>query len=103
MRRATLRMTLESSTIKQVFMAHSFPLSLAALLPVAISNFTSRGACRDDDVEHALDLEHDHQLAFEPVNAGRHARKPRVEIDRIGLARFVGELEHFADASIKRP
>src|SRR6476659_10583371 len=83
-RRATLRMTLESSTIKQVRML--FP------------RCRSCGRCRDRfDVEQAVNV-HDHQQPIiEPMNSGRDARKPRIEVQRLGLPLRAAELQHLAD------
>src|ERR1700736_411588 len=97
MRRATLRMTLESSTTRQVFMTGPFRWlhSLGALCPCR-----RRASCCDRfgrRTEHLIDVEHDHEVCLESVYADRDACELGVEIDRIGLAFGVGELDHLAD------
>src|SRR5580692_11038519 len=74
-RRATLRMTLESSTTKQVFIMSSLHASRA----------------------HPVDVENDQEVPLEPVHARGDAAEIAIEIDRVGLALVVGQLEHFAD------
>src|ERR1043165_8848316 len=62
MRRATLRMTLESSTTKHVFMCVSSCFNDPS---VAVS-------CREylaADVENTVDIDHDKQLSVQAVNA----------------------------------
>src|ERR1700733_2808084 len=92
-RRATLRMTLESSTTKQVFITSSLHASRANPLGFhRCPTYASRHrqpSCRrgfDAEVEHAIDVEHDKELAVEPKNAGGDAAQMAMEIDRIGLA-----------------
>src|SRR5215472_524180 len=64
-RRATLRMTLESSTTKQVFIVSSLSpeagqKSLAPVVPKPKrTQFTSSGGRLRPEVEHAVDVEHD--------------------------------------------
>src|SRR5262245_38096464 len=73
MRRATFRMTLESSTTRHVFIA-----TLAPLQAVIDTHFLAAFSCRlgsRRDVEHPIDVENDQQLALEPVHTGRHARE----------------------------
>ena len=84
MRRATFRMTLELSTTRQVFIV---PLLIFAVCVRNCSDHAASCGDRFADVEHAVDVEHDQQLAVEPVDAGGDPRQPRIEIDRIGLAR----------------
>src|SRR5580700_1578139 len=103
-RRATLRMTLESSTTKQVFITSSLQASRAhpprfhshpnsdSLSSPALSRRRRFGA----KIEHPVDIEDDQQLAVEPINPRRNAAKVAVEIDRIRLALAVRQLEHFA-------
>src|SRR6266511_2332939 len=95
MRRATLRMTLESSTTKQVFIAAYSHHSRALAHPIGFT-IASCGKGIASHFEHAIDVEDHHELSFEAMHAARHAREVLVEVDRIGLARPVGELEHFA-------
>src|SRR3954447_17912164 len=96
MRRATFRMTLESSTTKQFFIAHS----LLDPLTAPPSRFSQTFSCRlrlRSDVEHAIDVEHDQQAAFQAVHAGRDAGEIALEIDGIVLAAIGGELQHLAN------
>src|SRR5262249_1778938 len=103
MRRATLRITLESSTTRQVFIALRPLLSGRARIDPILAapyGFLPRGLRRDRlaaAVEDAVDVEHHQQLLLQPMHPGRHPREMRVEIDRHRLARVVGELEHLAD------
>src|SRR5215203_6181599 len=91
MRRATFLMTLESSTTKQLFILPT-PFELLNVPTVA-----SCGNGTVPDVQHAVDVEHDHELAFEPVDAGGDPRQPRIEIGGLGLAGAVAKRHHLAD------
>src|SRR5665647_1718004 len=96
--RATFRITLESSTTKQVFIVVPLCL-LAGAVPQIIPNVNfSRRDRLDVDVENTIDIDHYQQLSFQPVYAGRHAGQPRVEIDRVRFAGAVVKLEDFANA-----
>src|SRR3569833_3142530 len=64
MRRATFRMTLESSTTKQVFMS--------CLVSGSCQCSGSRGCGAGVDGEHAVDIEDQQELLFETVDSGRH-------------------------------
>src|SRR6188474_246340 len=88
MRRATFLMTLESSTTKQLFIT---PYSFEPLLALNVSS-CGNGAILD--VQHAVDVEHDHELALEPIDAGGHPRQAGVEIRRVCLAGRVPKLQH---------
>src|ERR1700691_3230851 len=79
-RRATFRITLESSTIKQVFMILLLHASRAA--PPCCSLPSSRSRCRrrGTQVQHAVDVEHDQELTIEPEDAGRYDGELAVEI-----------------------
>src|SRR5262245_9498001 len=77
MRRATLRMTLESSTTRQVFISilHSRP-------PLKHSqDVASRRRRRSVQFKNPIDIEDDQQLAVEPMHAGSDPCQPRIEID----------------------
>src|SRR5580698_5287705 len=109
MRLATFRMTLESSTTRHVFISASassgspkgtFPLQResARCFPLFL--------CRQHggyEFENAIDVEHDHQLAVEAVDAAGELGHAGIEIDRIFLAAVVGKLEHFADLIDQKP
>src|ERR1044072_1439075 len=88
MRRATLRMTLESSTTRQVFIWG------LQLLPFRVG-LSCRHQVRHD-FENAIDVEHDHELAVEAVDAAGQLGHARVEIDRIFLAALFGQPQHLA-------
>src|SRR6185295_3735949 len=106
MRRATLRMTLESSTTKQLFMAPPRSSGVRATRSRSLAPCPRAASCRHGavrHVEHAVDVENHHQLSLQAVNAAGDAGKPRVEIDRVCLARVVAELEHLADAVDHEP
>src|SRR6478609_3637595 len=91
MRRATFRMTLESSTTKQLFITHCSFCNLLA--PTVASN--GDGAVLD--VQNAIDVQHNHELAFESVNPAGDAPQTRVEIGGLRFAGVVAKRHHFAD------
>src|SRR5580658_2098961 len=98
-RRATLRMTLESSTTKHVFIVSSLYSCAVDAAPMSsLKSFHSRSRRRHlgAKIQHPVDVEDDKELAVKPEYAGRYATELAVEIDRIGLALAVGQLEHFA-------
>src|ERR1700733_7229169 len=98
MRRATLRMTLESSTTKHVFIVSSLYSCAVDAAPMSsLKSFHSRSRRHlGAKIQHPVDVEDDKELAVKPEYAGRYATELAVEIDRIGLALAVGQLEHFA-------
>src|SRR5215471_10799448 len=103
-RRATLRMTLESSTTRQVFIAASlFPCGSPQSHDVVSHPRLSRRERIAAHVEHAIHVEDDKKLSFQPMHAGRDARETRVEIDRVRFAGVVVQLEHLADGVDKKP
>ncbi len=78
MRRATLRMTLELSTTRQVFIDLTpLPADRAHCHHRFTSLPSHAASALRADVEHAIDVEHDQELAVEPMHAGRDAREPR--------------------------
>src|SRR5262245_35794591 len=81
-RRATLRITLESSTTKQVFMTSSLPCE-----PSARNLRFAASRCRQCfGRKQAVDVDNDHDLRLQPMHAGGHLGDTRVEIDRIVVA-----------------
>src|SRR5215475_6705993 len=99
-RRATLRMTLESSTTRHVLIVGlllpdpqqgTFPIFNQSARP------PSRGLCIRRQFEHAIDVEDDHQLAVEAVDAARELGHARIEIDGVFLAAVLGQAQHLAD------
>src|SRR5215470_704560 len=103
-RRATLRMTLESSTTRQVFIAASFfPCGQSAVPRCCSHPRLSRRERIAAHVEHAIHVEDDEKLSFQPMYAGRDAREARVEIDRVCFAGVVRKLEHLADGVDEKP
>src|SRR3954453_22167680 len=79
-RRATFLMTLESSTTKQLFMTrYSFELLL-------VSTVALGGNPTVPNAQNTINVEHDHELAFEPIDSRGHARQSRIEIGRLCLA-----------------
>src|SRR6201999_1020452 len=95
MRRATFRMTLESSTTKQLFITcYSLYVS------------PNRRSCSNgtvSDFQHAIDIEHDHQLPLESIDAASHAIKPRIEIGRFRLTGIVPQHHHLANRIDQKP
>src|SRR5579859_2954582 len=98
-RRATFRMTLESSTTRHVLMAASlvfssptgtFPFQFAA--PDAL-----RGLCIRREFEHAIDIEDDHELAVEAVDAAGELGHAGVEIDGVVFFAVLGQAQDLAD------
>src|SRR2546430_17729432 len=90
MRRATFRMTLESSTTRQVFI---LGLQLHQI-PRGMFPFQLRSSCRHQvrhDFENAIDVEDDHELAVETVNAAGKLGHAGIEIDGRSEERRVGK------------
>src|SRR5450432_1188759 len=95
-RLATLRMTLESSTTRHVFISASIFLrcpswdvsfNVVSAVPVA-------GLRRQHvrhDFEDAIDIEDDHQLAVETMHAAGELGHPGVEVDGVFLAAVIGK------------
>src|SRR5579885_541202 len=87
-RLATFRMTLESSITKQRFM---------------VLLLHSGGSFARLDLQHAVDIKNNHQVFFEPVDAGGDAAPARVEVHRNGLQLRRGKLHHFAHLVDQEP
>src|SRR5882724_541280 len=109
MRRATFRMTLESSTTRHVLISASASrspegdVSIAThVYAVAVSPILRREQVRHD-FEDAIDIEDDHELTIEAMHAARELRHAGVEVDGVFLAAVVGELEHLADLIDQKP
>src|SRR6185436_7596939 len=66
-RRATLRMTLESSTTKQVFIAPPPSQNAARTSPAVRYTLCSRCHRFGGGIQHIVHVEYDHQLTVEPV------------------------------------
>src|SRR6516165_9532795 len=49
------------------------------------------------DLEHAIDVEHDHELAFEPMHAAGKPGHAWIEVDRILLTAFIWQPQHLSD------
>src|SRR5438876_675480 len=90
MRRATFLMTLESSTTKQLF------ITLRSFEP-CFPNCCSCGQGTVPDVQHAVDVEHHHELSLEPIDPGGDPRQARIEIGGLCLACAVAKRHHLAD------
>src|SRR6201996_7382186 len=94
MRRATLRMTLESSTTRQVIIFRFFSLAALQLR----LRFGSGSKCRlRHEFEDAVDIEDDHELAVEAMDAAGELGHAGIEIDGVFLAAVVGQGQHLAD------
>src|SRR5215510_10272056 len=96
-RRATLRMTLESSTTRQVFIVPYSPPTHQRLCARSASPSMSRGQGVAGRLQYAINIEDHHELPVETMHTARNAGEVLIEIDGIRLARPVGELEHLAD------
>src|SRR5262247_1497329 len=86
-RRATLRMTLESSTTKQVFIASFFLATNRRRChsPSASVFVRSRRLVVFTDFVHPFHVEHVQEFAIEAIHARRDTREPRVEVHGIAL------------------
>src|SRR5689334_9641706 len=93
MRRATLRIMLESSTIRQVFILSSLHYRCAWHIPPHL-----RGHSNSREIERAVGVKRDKNRVVEAKHARCHGAQYRVEIARGRLAIAIGEAEHFADA-----
>src|ERR1700733_13837702 len=97
-RRATLRMTLESSTTRHVLILapqHQFPSrEISFRLFLIRATAPSRRLQLGRDFEHAIDVEHDHELTVEAMNPAGKLGHARIEIDRIFLAAVFGPPQH---------
>src|SRR6202008_1913402 len=94
-RRATFRMTLESSTTRQVFIAP--PPSQIRRRSAGHHACRSRRHRLGGGIEHIVDVENDHELTIEAMHAARDAREPRIEIDRVWLPRGLAGLHPLPD------
>src|SRR4051794_21468470 len=107
-RRATFRMTLESSTTRHV-------LIFGLMLPIPnrdvfVSTFIYVFACSclrrhqiRHDFEHAIDIEDDHELSVEAMDAAGELGHAGIEIDGIFLAAVIGESENLPDLVDQEP
>src|SRR5882672_2072834 len=102
-RRATFRMTLESSTTRHVLI---FGLCFSPIpnRDVSIFNFYLRCDCRGlrrhqirHEFEHAIDIEDDHQLSVEAMDTAGELGHAGIEIDGVFLAAVIGESENLPD------
>src|SRR5215204_6189689 len=91
---ATLRITLESSTTRQVFIM-SLTLSIADR-PAFLA--ASCGQFQRFKIEQPVDIENHEQLVLEPMNTRCDTLQPVIEIDRYGLGGVGAELQDFACA-----
>src|ERR1700742_4500662 len=101
-RLATFRMTLESSTTRHVLISASASSvsrkgrfhciqSAACLLPILCRQHVRH------DFEDAVDVEDDHELAVEAVDAAGELGHAGIEVDGVFLAAVVSQGQHFAD------
>src|SRR5580658_9309090 len=99
-RRATLRMTLESSTTKHVFIASSLLTVRASPLRSQFQSVAQSAlpSCRrlGPDVEHAIHVEHYQQLTVQPMHSGRHGGELAVEVDGVCLDIGIRQPEYLA-------
>src|SRR6188472_2486032 len=98
-RRATLRMTLESSTTRHVLIFGLYFHSPTGDVSIRFLS-TLRFLCRHQirhDFEDAIDIEDDHELSVEAVDAAGELGHAGIEIDGVFLAAVVGQPEHLAD------
>src|SRR4051794_37799310 len=107
MRRATFRMTLESSTTRHVFI---FGLYFPIPYTRDVSSFVTQACfsllCRHQvrhDFENAIDVEHDHELAVEAVDAAGELGHAGIEVDGVFLTAVVAEPENLPDLVDQEP
>src|SRR5882724_4577895 len=91
MRRAIFRTTPESSTTRQVFILASFLSDRRMPIGLCCER------CFGYDFEDAIDVEDDHELSVEAMDAAGELGHAGIEVDGIFLAAVVGEFEHLAD------
>src|SRR5258708_15851166 len=102
-RRATFRMTLESSTTRHVLMAASLPpqrgylhsSSFAPLSGALCRRSCSLGVRRK--FKHLVDVEDDHELAVETVDTAGELGHAGVEVDGVFFLVVLGQAQHLAD------
>src|SRR5690242_8765302 len=102
MRRATFRMTLESSTTRQVLMtASQFQIPGPGDSSLQYSCAVTAGASGrlgiNRQFEDAIDVEHDHELAVEAVDAAGELGHAGIEVDGVFLPPLLGQPQHLAD------
>src|SRR5216683_2284358 len=89
-RRAILRTTLESSTTRHVFIFR----------PTFRTNSACQLCCErglGHDFEDAIDIEDDHELAVETVDAAGELGHAGIEVDGVFLAAVVGQPQNLPD------
>src|SRR5205085_7815660 len=106
-RRATLRMTLESSTTRQVLMFGPYG-SYSSLSGRLVPYENSAAACLRRhhvrcDLQHAIDIEDDHELAVEPVDTAGEFCHAGIEVDGVFFAAGIGEPENLPDGVDQEP
>src|ERR1700690_2931022 len=108
MRLATFRMTLESSTTRHVLIfslcffqipngTFPFPTVSASLPPVLCRQHVRH------DFEDAIDIEDDHELAVEAMDAAGELGHAGIEVDGVFLSPLVGKFEDLADLVDQEP
>src|SRR4030088_1420059 len=96
---ATFRMTLESSTTRHVLILASassrtghFHCDLRFIRLLILCSQHVR-----HDFEDAIDVEHDHELAVEAMDAAGELGHAGIEVDGVFLATVVGDFQDLAD------
>src|SRR6516165_676503 len=92
-RRATLRITLESSTTRQFFIAPSF----MPLHDFTLTTYTSCGLGGRPEVQYPIEIKDQHQLSVEPMHARADMRELAIEIDRRIFTARSSHFQHLAD------
>src|SRR5207302_1147558 len=99
-RRATFRMTLESSTTRHVLISASASSDPVRDIFIATRFALFAGSGRHHlrgDFEDAIDVEDDHELTVDAMDAAGKLGHAGIEIDGIFLAAVVGQAQHFPD------
>src|SRR2546430_14349596 len=99
MRRATFRMTLESSTTRHVLISASNSSSTKEhFVPAFLSQLSPLRRLRVvREFEDAVDIEDDHELSVQSVNTAGELGHAGIEVDGVFLAAVVGQLQDLAD------
>src|SRR5215469_4861858 len=96
-RRATFRMTLESSTTRHVLMTASHFQPPRGIFAFQLCVAASCRLCIRREFEHAIDIEDDHELAVETVDAAGELGHAGIEVDGVLFLAVLGKPQHLAD------
>src|SRR5436305_3026993 len=98
--RATLRITLESSTTRHILILSS---TVRSAMIVAICSLLTPRDCSCGCVEHLVYVEDDQHALPQPMHTTREPLQSLIEVDRIILQPCSRQLEHFSEAVDQQP